>query len=75
MEQPAKSIAGGEAGVGALASLLIVMFQASTHALISLYAIGVFLSFTLSQAGMVKHWLTQKPQGGARASSSTALAR
>ncbi|MGQ9500577.1 MAG: APC family permease [Anaerolineae bacterium] len=38
------------------ASLLIVVFQASVNALIPLYAIGVFLSFTLSQAGMAHRW-------------------
>ncbi len=39
-----------------LASLLIVLFQASVTALIPLYAIGVFLSFTLSQGGMARRW-------------------
>jgi hypothetical protein len=39
-----------------IASLLIVIFQASVTALIPLYAIGVFLSFTLSQAGMAHRW-------------------
>src|SRR5574337_251589 len=39
-----------------IASLLIVLFQASVNALIPLYAIGVFLSFTLSQAGMARRW-------------------
>ncbi|HSJ52226.1 MAG TPA: APC family permease, partial [Anaerolineae bacterium] len=39
-----------------LASGLIVVFQASVTALIPLYAIGVFLSFTLSQAGMARRW-------------------
>ncbi|MBI5876445.1 MAG: APC family permease [Chloroflexi bacterium] len=39
-----------------LASLLIVVFEADVSALIPLYAIGVFLSFTLSQAGMVVRW-------------------
>ena len=39
-----------------LACLLIVAFQASVTALIPLYAIGVFLSFTLSQAGMTRRW-------------------
>ncbi len=39
-----------------LAIVLIVAFGASTHNLIPLYAIGVFVSFTLSQAGMVTHW-------------------
>ena len=40
-----------------VACLLIVIFRASVTALIPLYAIGVFLSFTLSQAGMARRWL------------------
>jgi len=40
-----------------IASSLIVIFKASVTLLIPLYAIGVFLSFTLSQAGMAKRWL------------------
>jgi amino acid transporter len=46
-------------GIGALAllaALLIVFFGGNTHKLIPLYAVGVFLSFTLSQAGMVCRW-------------------
>jgi amino acid transporter len=39
-----------------VASLLIIVFRASVTALIPLYAIGVFLSFTLSQAGMAHRW-------------------
>jgi amino acid transporter len=39
-----------------IASLLIIVFQASVTRLIPLYAIGVFLSFTLSQAGMARRW-------------------
>jgi len=39
-----------------LAALLVWAFDASTTRLIQLYIIGVFVSFTLSQAGMVKHW-------------------
>ncbi len=39
-----------------VASLLIVVFDASVTGLIPLYAIGVFLSFTLSQAGMAHRW-------------------
>ena len=52
-------------GIGALAllaALLIVLFGGRTHSLIPLYAVGVFLSFTLSQAGMVRHW--QKTRAG-----------
>jgi amino acid transporter len=39
-----------------IASLLIIAFNASVTALIPLWAVGVFLSFTLSQAGMARHW-------------------
>lgn len=39
-----------------MASLLIIVFDASVTALIPLYAIGVFVSFTLSQAGLVRRW-------------------
>jgi amino acid transporter len=39
-----------------LAGVLLVVFDASTDRLIPLYAVGVFLSFTLSQSGMVRHW-------------------
>ena len=39
-----------------IASLLIIIFNASVTALIPLWAVGVFLSFTLSQAGMARHW-------------------
>jgi hypothetical protein len=46
----------GIVGLAVVASLLIVIFQASVSALIPLYAIGVFLSFTISQAGMVVRW-------------------
>jgi amino acid transporter len=41
---------------------LMVAFQGNTHALIPLFAVGVFLAFTLSQAGMVVHWW-KDPQG------------
>jgi hypothetical protein len=46
--------------LGFFACLLLVVFEGDTHALIPLYAIGVFVSFTLSQAGMVKRWLVKK---------------
>jgi len=41
--------------LGLLSALLIVIFQGTTHYLIPLYAVGVFLSFTLSQSGMVRY--------------------
>jgi len=46
-----------------LAALLLVIFRGDTHALIPLYAVGVFLSFTLSQASMVRRWLRLKEEG------------
>ena len=39
------------------ASVLVIAFGGDTSRLIPLYAVGVFLSFTLSQSGMVRHWL------------------
>jgi amino acid transporter len=45
------------------AIVLIVVFQGDTHALLPLYAIGVFISFTLSQAGMVRRWLRLRQKG------------
>jgi amino acid transporter len=45
------------------AGALVIGFKGSVHALIPLFAIGVFLSFTLSQAGMVKHWIHEKTRG------------
>ncbi len=39
-----------------LAGLLLIVFRGNTTQLINLYAVGVFISFTLSQSGMVRHW-------------------
>jgi len=46
----------GIVSLAGVAALLIVMFQASVTRLIPLYAIGVFLSFTLAQTGMARRW-------------------
>jgi amino acid transporter len=46
-----------------LASLLLIIFQGDTHALIPLYAVGVFISFTLSQSSMVRRWIALKEAG------------
>jgi amino acid transporter len=46
----------GIVALSVLASVLIVLFKASVNALIPLYAIGVFLSFSLSQGGMARRW-------------------
>ena len=45
------------------AALLLVLFGGETHALIPLYAVGVFISFTLSQTGMVRHWWRERTSG------------
>ncbi|MGB8701697.1 MAG: APC family permease [Thermosynechococcaceae cyanobacterium] len=42
---------------------LIIVFQGNTNAVIPLYAVGVFTSFTLSQAGMVRRWLLNRSEG------------
>jgi hypothetical protein len=48
----------------ALASgVLIVAFGGDSHALVPLFAVGVFLAFTLSQAGMVVHWWRERGRG------------
>ena len=49
--------------LGALAAVLLVLFGGETHALIPLYAVGVFISFTLSQSGMVRHWWMDRVPG------------
>ena len=56
-------------GVYALASLtglLLIIFRGVTDRLIPLYAVGAFLAFTLSQAGMVVHWKRTGGPGAAR---------
>lgn len=46
------------------ASILIILFDAREHNLLPLYAVGVFVSFTLSQSGMVIHWLKERHTDG-----------
>jgi amino acid transporter len=73
-------------GILALAlgtAILIILFRGATHALIPLFAVGAFLAFTLSQAGMVVHWWRERGRGwlakalangaGAAATGSTVL--
>ena len=44
--------------IGAI--ILLVIFHGSTEALIPLYAVGVFIPFTLSQSGMIRHWQRER---------------
>ena len=64
-----------------LAGLLITSLGGDTHALIPLFAVGSFVAFTLSQAGMVAHWIKERgPHWGVKAffnglgAAATALA-
>jgi hypothetical protein len=50
------AFSNGIMGLSAFAGILLVIYSGDTHSLIPLYMIGVFVSFTLSQAGMVQHW-------------------
>ncbi|HLG98753.1 MAG TPA: APC family permease [Bryobacteraceae bacterium] len=52
--------------LAALAGLLLVIFGGVTDRLIPLFAVGAFLAFTLSQAGMVAHWKRTRGPGAAR---------
>jgi K+ transporter len=49
--------------LGLLSTMVLIVFSASTHKIIPLYAFGVFMAFTLSQAGMVIHWRRVKTPG------------
>ncbi len=57
------AFSNGILGLALFASLLLVVYGGDTHALIPLYMIGVFVSFTLSQAGMVVHWRKLRGRG------------
>ena len=63
-------------GVGVLAvaaAALLVASEGDTQALIPLFAIGVFVGFTLSQAGMVRHWHAQRQPGWVRRAAINGL--
>ena len=57
------AFSNGIVALSVLAGILIVAFEGDTHALIPLYMIGVFVSFTLSQAGMVRKWRREGGEG------------
>jgi amino acid transporter len=63
----------GIVSLAVAALLLLVAVNAETNRLIPLYAIGVFLGFTLSQVGLVRHWLEERsPRWRLRASVNAA---
>jgi amino acid transporter len=49
--------------LGVLSIILIIAFHGQTEHLIPLYAVGVFIPFTLSQTGMIVKWIREKPKG------------
>ena len=49
--------------LAAVAFGILWIFGGDTHSLIPLYSVGVFVCFTLSQIGMVKHWFTERSTG------------
>ena len=56
----------GVAALTVFSAVLIVAVGGNTNTLIPLFAIGVFIGFTLSQAGLVMHWRNSRPPGWAR---------
>ena len=57
------SFSNGIIVLGAAAAVLIIVFKGDTHLLLPLYAVGVFVSFTLSQVGMFLRWKRIKTPG------------
>jgi amino acid transporter len=49
--------------LGVVAGIVVIAGGGSTHVLIPLYAVGVFIDFTIAQSGMVRHWLSTKDPG------------
>ena len=59
--------------LAAVAAGLVIFFRGETHALIPLYAVGVFIDFTISQSGMIRHWLRERTPGWQRRLSINAF--
>jgi amino acid transporter len=59
----------GIVALAVIASVVVIAFQGRVEALIPLYAIGVFTAFTLSQSGMVRHWMVERGQGWRRSAT------
>ena len=61
----------GHRDPGGMAFGLLWAFHGDTNSLIPLYSVGVFVSFTISQIGMVRHWRASASPAGAGARRST----
>lgn len=60
------SYSNGIIVLGIAAGVLVVLYKGETHRLVPLYAVGVFISFTLSQLGMLRLWLKSRGPGWRR---------
>ncbi|AEB44703.1 APC family permease [Micromonospora maris] len=60
------ALSNGLIALAVAAAAILVAFGGNTHSLIPLYAVGVFLAFTLSQTGMVNHWRHHRDPGWRR---------
>lgn len=49
--------------LGVASIILIIIFEGNTESLIPLYAVGVFIPFSLSQTGMIIKWIRERPKG------------
>jgi hypothetical protein len=67
------AFSNGIVGLALLSMVILAAFGAKTHAMIPLYAVGVFVSFTLSQSGMVVHWFRLKSKGWRRRAAMNAF--
>jgi hypothetical protein len=56
----------GVVALALLSAVLLIAVEADTQKLIPLFAIGVFIGFSISQIGLVRHWATQRPPGWLR---------
>lgn len=63
----------GIVALASIAGLILVIFGGDTHALIPLYSVGVFVCFTLSQTGMVRHWFAVREPGWRRRAAVNAV--
>jgi amino acid transporter len=67
------AFSNGIVGLAVLSMIILTIFGAKTHRMIPLYAVGVFVSFTLSQSGMVVHWFRLKNPGWQRRAAMNAF--
>jgi amino acid permease-like protein len=57
------SFSNGILLIALISALLLIAFQSSVAGLVPLFTVGAFLTFTFSQAGMVRHWLRKRGSG------------